>query len=200
MPPTTPSASKTSAGCPRSASVYAAARPAGPAPSTAVPTPPSRVSRAPTRANRIRRLGKIPSQPGRLALGFLDDEVAAVTPHDPLDVRDLVARLDREAGRVGAQFAVLVDGEVDLLDAVELAALAEDAHRPGERPESLVHALDLVVHLPEEVLVPADPFRTHVHARSMLPRPPSKEYLRLVEILRKEAGMAVKLLWGPNLW
>ena len=34
----------------------------------------------------------------------------------------------------------------------------------------------------------------------MLPRPPSKEYLRLVEILRKEAGMAVKLLRCSNLW
>src|SRR5919198_638689 len=169
MPPTTPSASKTSAGSPRSARVYAAVRPAGPAPSTAVPTPPSRVSRAPTRANRIRRLGKIPSQPGRLALGFLDDEVAAVTPHDPLDVRDLVARLDREAGRVGAQFAVLVDGEVDLIDAVELATLAEDAHRPSDRPEGLVDALDLVVHLPEEGLVPADPLRPLVHAVDATP-------------------------------
>jgi hypothetical protein len=32
---------------------------------------------------------------------------------------------------------------LDLLDAVEPPALADDAHRAGERPEGLVHAFDL---------------------------------------------------------
>src|SRR5438105_5944199 len=113
------------------------------------------------RGRRLR--GEIGGQAGRVAGGLRDDDVAVAVRDDRLDVGDLVAGLDREVGRLGAQLSVVVDLHLDLLDAVDLAALAEDAHRARGHPEGLVHALDLVVHLAEEILVPPDALRSLVH-------------------------------------
>src|SRR5215207_3075987 len=96
------------------------------------------------------------------------DDVVALPLDDSLEVGHLVPGLDHEAPRIGADLLVLLHGELHQLDAIGIAAFAEETgvrrleHRLGD-------LLDPLVHLAEEALVPGHLLRTRVHAVEVCP-------------------------------
>src|SRR2546423_5572143 len=109
-------------------------------------------------------------------LELLDHEIALSAGHDALDLRVLVPRHDDEALRVAPNLLVVRACQLEALQAVEVAALADelDTERVSltERVESLGHVLDPLVELPEDGLVPCDPLLARRHRRIVSELPP----------------------------
>src|SRR5262249_6313613 len=79
------------------------------------------------------------------------------------EVRMLVARSEQEEGRRGPHPLIVDARHVELLEAGRDAAFAEDLQPLVADLERGADALDVLVHLTEERLVPPDPLRAALH-------------------------------------
>src|SRR5919197_5617131 len=126
------------------------------------------VNRAVWRRQRLRARVVLDRDLGRVA-DLLDHEVALFASHHAGDAQVLVAGRDDEALRVAAYLLVGRARQLDALQTVQVAALADEADAEGvalaANVEALRHVLDPLVELPEEGLVPSDPLLTHRHRR-----------------------------------
>src|SRR3954462_10716766 len=85
-----------------------------------------------------------------------EDEVLGAPDH-VFHVGDLVPWNDDEEGRILPRAFVILDRDVDLLDATVVAALAHNGECLDDAREGSVHVLDLLVDRTEERLVRSDP-------------------------------------------
>src|SRR3954453_870823 len=130
------------------------------APSCAASEPPATGTRAfhvKPLAVAVAGVGLLRDPFGALA-GLPHDVVALPLADDRFRRGLLVARLDDELRRVGADALVLLGRDRQLVDAVAVTAFADDVHEPvADRRETAVEVLDALVHLAEERLVAPDP-------------------------------------------
>jgi hypothetical protein len=89
-------------------------------------------------------------------LVLVDDVVTLSSRDDLFDLRKLVAWVDREEVWVAAKLFVFGSGHADALNAVGVAALADEVERLVVQLESLGEILDPFVHLSKDGLVQPD--------------------------------------------
>jgi hypothetical protein len=103
----------------------------------------------------------------RRLVDLLDHEIVLFAGHDAGDSHVLVTGRDDEALRVAPHLLVGRAGQIEPLQAVQVAALAHEADPEGlalaAKIEGVGNVLDPLVELPEQRLVPSDPLFARRH-------------------------------------